>query len=138
VNYLCLVKLSILCFFGYNFWTRNARKPIKGSKNSYFSLVYTKNTSKIIPSCSWGPLLDNLGQKGWNQPPLWHHPQKPWNPKPINFYSFQLNDLRVLWGFQQLPSTINWWVMELQSGMKIAAQCMILKYDMLVHWLPTC
>jgi len=28
--------------------------------------------------------------------------------------------------------------MELQSAMKFAAQCMISKYDILVHWLQTC
>jgi len=31
-------------------------------------------------------------------------------------------------------STINWQVIELQSGMKIAAQCGILKYDIFTHW----
>jgi len=28
--------------------------------------------------------------------------------------------------------------MKLTSGMKLAAQCMISKYDMLVHQLPMC
>jgi len=30
-------------FLGHKFWNRNARKPIKGSKDSDSSLVYNKN-----------------------------------------------------------------------------------------------
>jgi len=28
--------------------------------------------------------------------------------------------------------------MELQSGVKLATQCVISKYNILVHWLSTC
>ena len=36
-------------FFGHNFWTTNIRKPIKGSKDSYYNLV-SKNLSQKIGS----------------------------------------------------------------------------------------
>ena len=36
---------------------------------------------------------------------------------------------QVFWGFEQLSITIEWWIMEFQSGVKIAAQCMISKYS---------
>jgi len=32
------ISLINLCSFGHDFWTRNARKSIKGSKDSYYSL----------------------------------------------------------------------------------------------------
>jgi len=37
----------------HNFWTRNARKSIKGSKNSDLSLVSNENFSEILRSSSW-------------------------------------------------------------------------------------
>ena len=47
--------------------------------------------------------------------PLMASPKK--NSKLKNIFSLQLEDW-VFWGFEQLPSTINWRVMELQSGAK--------------------
>jgi len=41
---------------------------------------------------------------------------------------------RVFWGFEQLSSTIDWQVMELQSGAKLVVQCIIFRYDTFVHW----
>jgi len=35
-------------FLGHNFWTRNTKKPIKGSKDSYHSLVSSKNLSQKL------------------------------------------------------------------------------------------
>jgi len=32
-------------FIGHNFWTRNVRMPVKGSKDADFSLVSNKNLS---------------------------------------------------------------------------------------------
>jgi len=39
---------------------------------------------------------------------------------------------------EQLPNTIKWRVMELQSGAKLVAQCVISKCNILVHWLLSC
>jgi len=47
-------------FFGQNFSTRNTRKPIKGSKNSDYSLVSNKNLSQKLALAVWGP----VGAKG--------------------------------------------------------------------------
>jgi len=68
-------------FFSHKFWTRDARKPIKGSTDSDFSLVSRKNFSVTLDSCNWGPGPDNLSQKRLNP---WCHSQKIWNPK-VNF-----------------------------------------------------
>jgi len=46
-----------LLFLGHNLWTRNVRKPIKDSKDSDYSLVFSKSLSKKIPSYGWCPEL---------------------------------------------------------------------------------
>jgi len=66
----------ILLFLGHNFWTRNARKLMKGSKDSDSSLVSNENLSEILASSSWA-----LGQVTWakiakNLAHLWHHSKK--------------------------------------------------------------
>jgi len=43
---------------------QNARKPIKGSKNLDFSLVFNKNLSKTLPSCGWSLGPNTFGQTG--------------------------------------------------------------------------
>jgi len=44
----------------HNFWTRNARKFIKGLKDSDFTLVSDENFSELLESSSWA-----LGQVTW-------------------------------------------------------------------------
>ena len=69
------------CFLGHNFWTRNARNPIKGSKDSDCSLVSTKNLRQ-----NW--LLWLEPRALWPQPkmpkptPLMISPTKHTKPKP--------------------------------------------------------
>jgi len=63
--------LIILLFLGRNFWTRNARTPIKGLKDSDSSLVSYKKFSQTIPSSSWSPGLGNLNQNSQKPIPLW-------------------------------------------------------------------
>jgi len=60
-----------LWLFLHNFWARNARKPIKASKDLDYSLVSTKNLSQNFCSSSCGLGPDDLGQKGLN---LSHYP----------------------------------------------------------------
>jgi len=43
------------------------------------------------------------------------------------FFIANQKTCQVFWGFEQLSSTIDWRVMELQSGAKIMAQCKISK-----------
>jgi len=40
------ISLNSLWYFCHNFGTRNARKSIKPSKDSYYSLVSNKNSSQ--------------------------------------------------------------------------------------------
>ena len=49
-----------MLFLGHNFWTSNPRKPVKGSKDSHYSLVSNKSLSQKIPSSSW-----RQGQVTW-------------------------------------------------------------------------
>jgi len=74
-------KLINLFILDYNFWTRNARKSIKGSKDSDSSLVANENFREILWPSSWA-----LGQVIWaNMAPkllhLWRHSQKSATPK---------------------------------------------------------
>jgi len=58
-----------MLFLGHNFWTRNARKLIKGLKDSDYSLVSNKNLNKKIPpsNCRSGPR--DLSQNGLKPTP---------------------------------------------------------------------
>jgi len=69
------------------FWTRNARKSIKGSKDSYSSLFSNENFSETLWPSSWA-----LGQATWAQMTLkllhlWRHSQKSCTPQPKNVFS---------------------------------------------------
>jgi len=55
-----------LLFLGYNFPNNNARKPIKGSKDADFRLVYLKKKEKEITPCVF-------------YRPRWRHPKIPWS-----------------------------------------------------------
>jgi len=48
IKLVILQKLAVLPFL-----TRNAKKSIKGSKDSDFNLVSKKNLSEILPSSVW-------------------------------------------------------------------------------------
>jgi len=60
------------------------------------------------------------------------------NLKPKMFFIANQKTHWVFWGFGYLSSTIDWRVMEMQNGVKLTAQCVVSKYDTLVHQLPTC
>ena len=66
-------------YFGHNFLTRSARWSIKGSKSSYYRLVFTTNLSQKLGF--WCPGPGDLSQKCINLIPLWRHPLKIQNPK---------------------------------------------------------
>jgi len=108
-----------LWFLGYDFWNRNATKPIKCLKDLDSSLVPNKNFSEILPSYGWA-----WGQVTWakmaeNLFHLWWHSQKTRNQK--NFFRCRLEDLSHLFKVWTALSTINWQVLELQTGVKIVA-----------------
>jgi len=61
-------------FVGHNVQTTNVRKPVKGSKDSDWRLVFK------LQSNNWplvlGPGPGNLGQKGLKHTPILTSPQK--------------------------------------------------------------
>jgi len=70
------VTLLKFCFFGHNFWTRNTRKLIEGSRYSDYNLVSTENLSQKIDFWHWRLGPGDLSQKCVNLSPVWCHPQK--------------------------------------------------------------
>jgi len=75
-----------LFILDHNFWTRNTRKSIKGSKDSDSSLVSNENFSKILWPSSWA-----LGQVTWAKMTqkllhLWRH-SKNLQPPTKKFFS---------------------------------------------------
>jgi len=69
-----LVQKLIVFFWGGI--TFEPEMLIKDSKDSDFSIVSTKNLSKILSSYDWGLGPDELGQESLNLLYLWYHPQK--------------------------------------------------------------
>jgi len=68
------------------FWTRNARKSIKGSKDSDSSLLSNENFSETLWPSGW-----TVGQVTWAKMTLkllhlWCHSQKIHNPQPKNLF----------------------------------------------------
>ena len=82
-----LGDLIMLLFLGHDFWTRNVRKPIKGSEDSDSSLVSNTNLSEILPSSAiWAQGQATWSKMTWNLPHLWRHSQKNPKPKTKNFF----------------------------------------------------
>jgi len=81
-----------LFILDHNFSTRNARKPIKGSKDSDLSLVSNENFSETLCPSGWA-----LGQATWvKMTPkllhLWRQSQTIRTPKQKNFFECNLLD----------------------------------------------
>jgi len=76
-----------LFILDHNFWTRNARKSIKGSKDSDSSLVSNENFSETLLPSGWA-----LGQATWAKMTLkllhlWRQSQTNRTPRAKNFFS---------------------------------------------------
>jgi len=112
--------LSKFKFFCHNFWTRNARWLIKGSKYLYYSVVSNKNVESknwflaLVPRAQWPQL------KRPNPTLLVMSPTK--SQKSKIFLCFKYPNQKtccIFWGFEQLtntnPSSIGWRVRALQS-----------------------
>jgi len=88
----------------HNFWTRNARKSIKGSKDWDSSLASNKDFSETLWPSSWV-----LGQATWAKKAqkllhLWRHSQKIRNRQPKNVFQVQTRRLANL--FEPLNSSL--------------------------------
>jgi len=82
-----------LFILDHNVWTRNARKSIKGSKDSDSSLVSNENFSEMLWPSGWA-----LGQATWAKMypkllHLWRPSQKIRNSKPKIFFRVQTRRL---------------------------------------------
>jgi len=110
-------EFTNLYFFGHYFWTRNFRKPIRGSKDSDFSLVSDKNLSEILSSSDWALGQETLAKTDKNLPHLWCHSQK--NETQQFFFIANLKTCHIFWGFEQVSSAVDGEVMELQSDRPI-------------------
>jgi len=99
-----------ILFSDHNFWTRNANKPIKGSKDSIVALFLIKTWAKI-GFWRWRPRPDNHGPKCVNLPQLWCHFQKPLIQSfPVNT-KLNYKPFRIFRRFDQLSSSIGRQVM---------------------------
>jgi len=93
-----------LFILDHNFSTRNARKSIKGSKDSDSSLVSNENCSETLWPNGWA-----LGQATWAKMTLkvlhlWHQSQKICTLNQKNFFRVQSTRLADL--FEPLNSSL--------------------------------
>ena len=89
--------LTYLEYFWHNFWTRNDKNLIKGSKNAYFSLESKKN------GIGWWRQIINQKKDPHHEPigPKTPHP----NLKNV-FFILNYTEPLVITGFEQLSSSI--------------------------------
>ena len=97
---------------------RNARKVIKGSKDSNSSRVSFKNVSEILWPSSWV-----LGQVAWaTMAPkllhLWRHSQKIRNPQFYFEWEIQHKTCCIFCAIEQLSTTFGAWVTRAQSHVR--------------------
>ena len=97
VTFLFLPKFG---FLSHNCGSRNARKPIKPSKDSEYSLVSPNKFELKNGTLGWSQGPDKLGQKGENLPQLWHHPQK--TPQTQFLKNLNYKTSSIPRGFEQL------------------------------------
>jgi len=79
VSFLGVEILTTFWFLWYNFWSRYARKPIKGSKNSWDNLISKKYLGQNVGPFHGRPGPRKVGHKNAKTPPLVTSPQE--NPK---------------------------------------------------------
>jgi len=76
VSFLGVEILITFLFLWHNFLSRYARKPIKGSKNSWDSLVSNKHFGQNVGPFDRRPGPGKIGHKNAKAPPLVTSPQE--------------------------------------------------------------
>ena len=104
----------------HNFWTKNAGKLIKVSKDTDSSLVCNKNFSEIHPSSGWAQVRYQQAKMAKNLPYLWHHSQKNETENQTFFFIAGVKTCQVFWGYEQLSGAIRWGAMRLLRQPKYA------------------
>jgi len=94
-------------YFCQNFSYRYGRKSFKGSKDTDFGLVSKKILSHNNVPMGWGPWPGKGSQK---YPYLWCSPENPPPKTNIFFFNFDYKTCWIRRGFEQLSSSIAWWV----------------------------
>jgi len=79
-------QLIILFILDHNFWSRNVRKSIKGSKDSESSLVSNENFSEKLWPSSWALGRTKCAKMTQKLLHLWRHSQKIRTPQPKIFF----------------------------------------------------
>ena len=102
----------------HNFWTRNARKSIKGSKDSDSSLVSNENFSETLWPSGWALDQATLASMNPKLLHLWRHSQKIDTPNQKFFSSAIYKTVRSLLALEQLSSAIGGGAMALVRQLK--------------------
>ena len=79
-----LINLFIL---DHNFWTKNARKLIKGSKDWDLSLVSNENFSEKLWPSGWTLVQATWAKMTLKLLHLWRQSQKIRTPQPKKYFS---------------------------------------------------
>jgi len=81
-----------LFILGHNFWTRNVRKSIKGSKDSDSSLVSNENFSETLWPSGWALGQATCAKMTLKLLHLWRQSQKIHTPNQKFFFECNLLD----------------------------------------------
>ena len=111
VSFLGVEILTTFWFLWYNFWSRYARKPIKGSKNSWDNLISKKYLGQNVGPFDGRPGPVKIGHKNAKTSPLVTFPQENSKPKTENFFWLGTRRLAESGGFEHLSSCSSWRVM---------------------------
>ena len=93
VSFLGVEISTTFCFLWHNFWSRYDRKTIKGSKNSWDSLVSKKHLGQNVGPIDGRPRPSKLGHKNPKTLHLWRPPKRTLTQNWNFFFDSELLDL---------------------------------------------
>jgi len=127
-----------LFILDHNFSSRNARKSIKGSKDSDSSLVSNENFSETLWPSGWALCQATWAKMTLKLLHLWRHSQKICIPQAKKFFSSAIYQTgRSIWAVEQPFSAIGRGARVLVRQPKTAAFRPKSKYEYTVGWQPT-
>jgi len=105
VSFLGVEILTPFLFLWNNFWSRYARKPIKGSENSWDSLVSKKHLGQNVGPVNGRPRPGKLGHKNAKHPHLWRPSKRTPNPK-LKIFFFWFGTTRLAESVEGLNTSL--------------------------------